>query len=192
MKNNVKTILIVGVGGQGTLLASRLLGKVLLGEGYDVKISEVHGMSQRGGSVITYVRYGEKVDSPISDKGMADIIISFEQLEAARWLPWLKKGGTVIVNTQKMDPMPVVTGKAEYPSDILKRLAEMDVKVVDFDALSAATEAGSSKATNVALLGVTARFMGIDADSFRKVIAENVKPAFKEINLKAFEIGLTR
>ena len=108
-------IMIVGVGGQGTLLASRLLGAVMIAEGMDVKVSEVHGMSQRGGSVVTYVRAGEKVASPIIDKGEADLILAFEQLEAARWLPYLKKGGKLVVNTQKMDPMPVITGAAVYP-----------------------------------------------------------------------------
>ena len=116
---SVKSIMIVGVGGQGTLLSSRLLGKVLCDSGFDVKVSEVHGMSQRGGSVVTYVKYGEKVYSPVIELSEADMIISFEQLEAARWLPYLKKDGVVITNTQKIDPMPVITGNAEYPADIL-------------------------------------------------------------------------
>jgi indolepyruvate ferredoxin oxidoreductase beta subunit len=190
MNENVKTILIVGVGGQGTLLASRLLGNVLISEGYDVKISEVHGMSQRGGSVVTYVRYGEKVDAPISDKGVADIVISFEQLEAARWLPYLKKGGTIITSTQQIDPMPVVTGAVSYPEDILDKLRDMGVTVVGCDALSLAQQAGSSKATNVALLGVTAKYLGIDPESFKNAIKSTVKPAFIDINLKAFELGM--
>ncbi len=190
MNENVKTILIVGVGGQGTLLASRLLGNVLISEGYDVKISEVHGMSQRGGSVVTYVRYGEKVDAPISDKGVADIVISFEQLEAARWLPYLKKGGTIITSTQQIDPMPVVTGAMGYPEDILAKLQNMGVTVVGCDALALAQQAGSSKATNVALLGVTARYLGIDPESFKNAIRTTVKPAFIDINLKAFELGM--
>jgi indolepyruvate ferredoxin oxidoreductase beta subunit len=190
MNENVKTILIVGVGGQGTLLASRLLGNVLISEGYDVKISEVHGMSQRGGSVVTYVRYGEKVDAPISDKGVADIVISFEQLEAARWLPYLKKGGTIITSTQQIDPMPVVTGAMSYPEDILDKLRDMGVTVVGCDALSLAQQAGSAKATNVALLGVTAKYLGIDPESFKNAIKSTVKPAFIDINLKAFELGM--
>lgn len=191
MKNEVKTILIVGVGGQGTLLASKLLGNVLLEEGYDVKISEVHGMSQRGGSVITYVRYGEKVDAPISDKGIADIIISFEKLEAARWLPYLKKGGTIIVNTQKIDPMPVVTGAAVYPEKIIDTLKDADINVISCDALEKAEQAGSSKATNVVLLGIAAKYLNVNLDKFREIIKKTVKPAFADINLKAFELGLT-
>ena len=191
MKNEVKTILIVGVGGQGTLLASKLLGNVLLKEGYDVKISEVHGMSQRGGSVITYVRYGENVDAPISDKGIADIIISFEQLEAARWLPYLKKGGTIIVNTQKIDPMPVVTGAAVYPEKIIDTLKDADINVISCDALEKAEQAGSSKATNVVLLGIAAKYLNVNLDKFREIIKKTVKPAFADINLKAFELGLT-
>lgn len=191
MKNEVKTILIVGVGGQGTLLASKLLGNVLLEEGYDVKISEVHGMSQRGGSVITYVRYGENVDAPISDKGIADIIISFEQLEAARWLPYLKKGGTIIVNTQKIDPMPVVTGAAVYPKKIIDTLKDADINVISCDALEKAEQAGSSKATNVVLLGIAAKYLNVNLDKFREIIKKTVKPAFADINLKAFELGLT-
>ena len=140
-----KNIMIVGVGGQGTLLASRVLGNTVINEGYDVKVSEVHGMSQRGGSVVTYVKYGEKVYSPIIDKGEADIILAFETLEAYRALPYLKKGGKMIINNQEINPMPVIIGKAEYPQDICKKLAEKaDVKVVD--ALSLAEEAGNFKA----------------------------------------------
>ena len=120
--SNVKSVIIVGVGGQGTLLASRLLGTAKMDEGFDVKVSEVHGMSQRGGSVITYVRYGDKVDSPVIDLGEADIVLAFEQLEAARYLPFLKKGGAVVVNTQQMDPMPVVMGNAKYPEGLLEAI----------------------------------------------------------------------
>ncbi len=148
---NTKSIMIVGVGGQGTLLASRLLGNVLVAQGYDVKVSEVHGMSQRGGSVVTYVKYGEEVYSPIVEKGEADIILAFEQLEAARWLPYLKRDGAVVVNTQKMDPMPVVIGSAQYPEGVLEALEETGVKVNAVDALDFAVQAGSAKAVNVVL-----------------------------------------
>ena len=127
--SNVKSIIIVGVGGQGTLLASRLLGSAMMDQGYDVKVSEVHGMSQRGGSVITYVRYGDHVDSPVIDLGGADVILSFEKLEAARYLPYLKQGGKVVVNTQQIDPMPVVTGAAQYPEGILEDLSSQGVQV---------------------------------------------------------------
>ena len=148
-----KNIMIVGVGGQGTLLASKLLGAVLLEKDYDVKVSEVHGMSQRGGSVVTYVRFGEKVYSPIIDKGEADIILSFELLEAARWLEYLKPGGQMIVNTQRMEPMPVIIGAAEYPEDIVAKMEQAGAKVDAMDFLSIANEAGSSKAVNITLMG---------------------------------------
>jgi len=186
---STKSILIVGVGGQGTLLASRLLGKVMLSQGYDVKISEVHGMSQRGGSVVTYVRYGESVSSPIIEKGEADIILSFEQLEAARYLPYLKKGGTIITNTQKMDPMPVITGAAQYPENLVEKLRQAGVNVVDFDALSVAESAGSIKAVNVALIGKLAKYYDIPYDVWVNAINETVAPKFAELNQKAFELG---
>ncbi|HIR40280.1 MAG TPA: indolepyruvate oxidoreductase subunit beta [Candidatus Egerieicola pullicola] len=184
-----KSIMIVGVGGQGTLLASRLLGNALLSKDYDVKVSEVHGMSQRGGSVVTYVKYGSKVASPIVALGEADLILSFEQLEAARWLPYLKKGGTIITNTQKMDPMPVVMGAAEYPHDILEAIRAKGVKLVAVDALSMAVEAGSSKAVNVALIGVMARNMDLEKQVWKDTIAATVPAKFLELNEKAFELG---
>lgn len=185
---NTYSVMIVGVGGQGTLLASRLLGNAVISEGYDVKVSEVHGMSQRGGSVITYVRFGDEVNSPIIEKGEADLIIAFEQLEAARYLPYLKKGGKIVVNTQKIDPMPVVTGVAEYPDGVVEKLKEK-ADVTALDALSLAVEAGSSKAVNVVLMGVVAKHMEFKREVWEKVIADTVPPKFKELNLKAFELG---
>ena len=137
-----KNIMIVGVGGQGSLLASKLLGQILLSEGYDVKVSEVHGMSQRGGSVVTYVRFGEKVYSPIIDKGEADYIVSFELLEAARYMEYLKPGGHIVVNTQQIDPMPVITGAASYPTGLIEKMEKGGAVVNAMDALSIATEAG--------------------------------------------------
>ncbi|MDF2685479.1 MAG: iorB [Clostridia bacterium] len=187
--NDTKSIMIVGVGGQGTLLASRILGHVLLKQGHDLKISEVHGMSQRGGSVVTYVKYGKKVYSPISDKGSSDIIITFEKLEGARWLPYLKKGGTLIMNTQQIDPMPVVIGAASYPEDICKKIEDKDVKIEAIDALSLAENAGSSKATNIVLLGVAAKYMHIPSNDFEEAIDENVKANFIDLNKKAFYLG---
>lgn len=184
-----KSIMIVGVGGQGTLLASRLLGNALLSKNYDVKVSEVHGMSQRGGSVVTYVKYGSKVASPIVALGEADLILSFEQLEAARWLPYLKKGGTIITNTQKMDPMPVVMGAAEYPHDILEAIRAKGVNLVAVDALSMAVQAGSAKAVNVALIGVMARNMDLEKQVWKDTIAATVPAKFLEMNEKAFELG---
>ncbi len=184
-----KNILIVGVGGQGTLLASKLMGNCFVKEGYDVKVSEVHGMSQRGGSVVTYVRYGEKVYSPVIEKGEADIIISFEQLESARWLPYLKKGGVLISSTQKIDPMPVIMGKATYPEEILNKLQEKDIKLVALDALSLAIEAGTPKCVNIVLLGAAVQFLGIDKEMWVDIIRSTVPPKTIDINLKAFELG---
>lgn len=184
-----KNILIVGVGGQGTLLASKLMGKCFMEMGYDVKVSEVHGMSQRGGSVVTYVRYGDKVFSPVIEKGEADIIISFEQLESARWLPYLKKGGVIISSTQRIDPMPVIMGKAEYPAEILEKITEKDVKIVSLDALSLALEAGTSKCANIVLLGAAVPYLGIDKEIWIDTIKSTVPPKTIETNLKAFELG---
>ena len=191
MENMVKNILIVGVGGQGTLLASKLMGKAFIEQGYDVKVSEVHGMSQRGGSVVTYVRYGDKVYSPLVEKGEADIIISFEQLEAARWLPFLKPGGVLITSTQRIDPMPVIMGNAQYPEDILPAIEGKGVKVVAVDALDLAMQAGSAKAVNVVLLGVAARFLGLDKELWPDVIRSTVPPKTVTVNEKAFELGYT-
>ena len=187
--NDVKSILIVGVGGQGTLLASRLLGNALLSRDYDVKVSEVHGMSQRGGSVVTYVRYGESVSSPIIEQGEADIILSFEALEAARFLPYLKKGGKIIVNTQQIDPMPVVTGNAVYPEDILGQIKALGVDVIAADALSLAEQAGSAKAVNVVLMGMLAKQSDIEKQVWLDTVEQTVPPKFLELNLKAFELG---
>jgi len=183
-------IMIVGVGGQGTLLASRLLGAVLPGMGYDVKISEVHGMSQRGGSVVTYVRYGEKVYSPIIDKGEADFILAFEQLEAARYISYLKPNGKIIMNTQKIDPMPVITGAMDYPENIPEKIKALGIDIIPVDALSMAEEAGSAKAVNVVLLGVISKFLGIDTAHFEKAIETTVKPKFIDINKIAYRKGL--
>lgn len=184
-----KSIMIVGVGGQGSLLASRLLGNVLLSQGFDVKVSEVHGMSQRGGSVVTYVKYGEKVYSPVIEKGEADVIISFEELEAARYLPYLKKGGHIITSTQKIDPMPVITGAAEYPNDIVKKISEKGVKVTAVDALSLAEQAGNSKASNVVLMGVASKSTNFDVSVWQEAIKACVPPKFLELNQKAFKLG---
>ena len=182
-------IMIVGVGGQGTLLASRLLGCLLTEEGYDVKVSEVHGMSQRGGSVVTYVRYGDKVYSPIITEGEADFIVSFEKLEAARWSTCLAKDGQIIVNTQEIDPMPVIIGQAEYPSGILAELRAGGAKVEEIDALSLATEAGSVKAVNIVLMARLARYMDIPYEKWVAAIEKSVAPKFVEMNKKAFALG---
>jgi len=183
------SIMIVGVGGQGTLLASRLMGAALLARGYDVKVSEVHGMSQRGGSVVTYVKYGERVASPIVDMGEADVILAFERLEAARWASYLKPEGKLIMSTQRLNPMPVITGAAEYPEGIVETLKAAGVNLQAFDALSLAERAGSGKAVNVVLLGALARHMEIPMETWQAAIRGNVKPAFLEMNLRAFELG---
>ena len=183
-----KNIMIVGVGGQGTLLASRILGNTVINEGYDVKVSEVHGMSQRGGSVVTYVKYGEKVFSPIIDRGEADIILAFEMLEAYRALPYLKKGGKMIVNNQSMDPMPVIIGAMEYPENIKEKL-ESKVDLVTVDALNYAKEAGNIKAVNVVLIGVMAKSTDIPYENWVETIKTTVPPKFLDVNLKAFELG---
>ena len=185
-----KSIMIVGVGGQGTLLASRILGSVLGTAGYEVKVSEVHGMSQRGGSVITYIRYGEKVYSPVIEKGQADMIVSFEQLEAARYVSYLKKDGTIITNTQKISPMPVITGAAEYPDGIIDKIKAMGINIIAVDALSAAEKAGSARAVNVVLMGVLSKVLpGIELDAWKKAVEKYVPAKVIEINEKAFDLG---
>ena len=182
------SIMIVGVGGQGTLLASKLLGNVLLRQGYDVKLSEVHGMSQRGGSVVTYVKYGDKVYSPIVDQGEADYILSFEILESARWISYLKKGGKLITNTQETWPMPVITGAMAYPEGIVEKIGAMaDVQAVD--ALKLAEQAGSPKAVNVVLIGVLSKMMDIPEAAWLEALEQTVPPRFLELNKKAFALG---
>ena len=182
-------IMIVGVGGQGTLLASKLLGKLFLEKGLDVKVSEVHGMSQRGGSVVTYVRYGEKVFSPVIDKGQAVIIISFEILEAARYVEYLKKGGLLITNTQQINPMPVITGAATYPENLPEKLKGLDIKLECFDALSLAQQAGSTKAVNLALLGRLSKHFDFSEKQWLDTIETSVPAKFLEMNRKAFLLG---
>lgn len=184
-----KSVMIVGVGGQGSLLASRLLGTLLLDEGHDVKVSEVQGMSQRGGSVVTYVRFGDKVYSPVISRGEADYIVSFEKIEAARYIGCLKKGGRVIVNNQEIAPMPVIIGDAAYPAGILGELREKGVFVDEVDALDLAVEAGSTKAVNIVLMGRLAKYFEIEKSKWLSAIERLVKPQFVEINQKAFELG---
>ena len=173
-----RSIMIVGVGGQGSLLASRIIGNVLLSQGFDVKVSEVHGMSQRGGSVVTYVKYGSEVCSPVVEKGEADIIISFEQLEAARYVSYLKKGGHIITSTQQIDPMPVITGAAVYPEDIIGKLKAEGVDVIAVDALALAEQAG-----------VVSTKMAFDEDVWQKALENCVPAKFLELNKKAFALG---
>ena len=182
MKDSIN-IMIVGVGGQGSLLASKLLGKIFLENGFDVKVSEVHGMSQRGGSVLTYVRVGEKVYSPIIDEGEADYVISFEILEAARAAKFLKKDGKIISNLQEINPMPVVAGKAEYPVSLAEKMKDMGIDIDAFDALQLAEEAGSSKAVNLVLMGRLSKHFGFSEEEWIETIEKSV-PA-----KKAFRLG---
>ena len=184
-----KSIMIVGVGGQGSLLASKLLGRLLMDEGCDVKVSEVHGMSQRGGSVVTYVRFGDKVYSPIITEGEADIIISFEKLEAARYAKFLKKDGLIVVNTQQIDPMPVIIGAATYPEEVLTELTDKGLNVEAMDALSLAVQAGSPKAVNIVLMGRAAKQFDIPYERWIKAIENTVAERFVEMNKKAFDLG---
>ncbi len=184
-----KSIMIVGVGGQGSLLASKLLGRLLLTRGYDIKVSEVHGMSQRGGSVVTYVRYGDKVYSPVIDKGQADCIVSFELLEAARWTEYLKSGGKIIVNTQQINPMPVIIGAEEYPENLVEKMKAAGIDVDAFDALSLAEQAGSSKAVNIVLMGHLSRNFDFTEEEWLTALEQSVAPKFLEMNKKAFALG---
>jgi indolepyruvate ferredoxin oxidoreductase beta subunit len=185
-------ILIVGVGGQGTLLASRILGNVALRESYDVKLSEVHGMSQRGGSVVTHVKFGERVYSPLIEKGDADIIIAFEQLEALRWSDYLKDNGKIIINDQKISPMPVIIGKAKYPENIIEIIKEEYKNTVSLDALNLAKQSGNIKAVNVVLLGLLARSTKIKKEVWIDSLKEIIPERFIDVNMRAFEFGYTQ
>lgn len=182
-------IMIAGVGGQGTLLTSRVLGAAALKAGYDVKMSEVHGMSQRGGSVITYVKIGSDVKSPIIEKGEADILLCFEKLEALRWLDYAKKDGAIIINDQKIDPMPVIIGKATYPDNIIKNITSRFKNVCAIDALETAKKLGNLKVLNIVMVGLMAKSTDIPEETWREAIRGTVKEKFVDINLKAFDEG---
>lgn len=183
-----KNIMIVGVGGQGTLLTSRILGKLAINAGYDVKLSEVHGMAQRGGSVVTFVRYGDKVNEPIVEEGQADVLIAFERLEALRYLHFLKKDGVVIVNDWRIDPITVVTGGAAYPEDVIETLKEKRRAIV-VEATAESKKLGAPKAFNIIVLGAAARHMGFEKEDWLRVIETTVPPKTIEVNKQAFEIG---
>ena len=184
-----KNVMIVGVGGQGSLLASKLLGRLLMSRGYDIKVSEVHGMSQRGGSVVTYVRFGDKVYSPVIDKGQADFIVSFELLEAARWTSYLKPQGKIIVNTQQINPMPVIIGAAEYPENLVQKMVDAGLNVDAMDALSLAEQAGNAKAVNLVLMGRLSRYFDIPEEEWLQAIEASVPTKFLEMNKIAFKLG---
>ena len=184
-----KNIMIVGVGGQGSLLASKLLGHMLLEQGYDVKVSEVHGMSQRGGSVVTYVRYGDKVNSPVIDHGEADYIVAFELLEAARWRAFLRTDGQIITSRQQIDPMPVIIGAAEYPQELVEKMIASGAKVDAMDALALAEQVGSAKAVNIVLMGRLSHYFDLPESAWQEAIEACVPAKFLEMNKKAFELG---
>lgn len=183
------SIMIVGVGGQGTLLASKIIGRVATDMGYDVKVSEVHGMSQRGGSVVTYVKFGDEVFSPIIDDAGADVVLAFEELEGYRYLRNLKKGGKLLINTQQIDPMPVIVGSAEYPKDIIKKIEDMGINLTAVDALPLARQAGNEKTVNVVLLGALAASTEIEKDKWIQAVRDTVPARFLDVNLKAFDLG---
>jgi len=184
-----RNIVIVGVGGQGSLLACNLMGRALMIEGYDAKVSEVHGMSQRGGAVVTYVRYGDKVFSPIVDNGQAELLVSFELLEAARWIELLAPGGTVVTNTQQIDPMPVIIGAAGYPENLLDKFKATGAEVDAIDALALAEEAGSSKTVNIVMMGRLSNYFTFPEETWVQALNDCVPPKFLEMNLRAFKLG---
>ena len=183
-----KNIMIVGVGGQGTLLTSRIIGKTALAAGLDVKISEVHGMAQRGGSVVTFVRFGDKVSEPVVEEGQADVIISFERLEAQRYAHFLKKDGVLVVNDARIDPMTVVIGAKEYPENILENLKK-EHELYSLDGAKLALELGNSKVLNSVILGFAAKFVGFDKELWLDTVKATVPPKTIDINVKAFLTG---
>ena len=188
MENKTKNIMIVGVGGQGTLLTSRILGNITVTAGYDVKLSEVHGMVQRGGSVVTFVRYGKKVAEPIVEEGQADVLSAFEMLEALRYAHFLKKDGVIIVNEQRIDPITVVTGAAQYPENIIENL-EKEYNVYKVNAMEEALKLGNSRVFNIIVLGVAAKHMDFSKEAWLEAIEKTVPPKTVEINKKAFLLG---
>ncbi|MDR1699840.1 MAG: indolepyruvate oxidoreductase subunit beta [Lachnoclostridium sp.] len=189
MLKSTKNIMIVGVGGQGTLLTSRILGRLILRKGYDVKLSEVHGMAQRGGSVVTFVRYGDRVEEPIVEAGQADLLIAFECLEGMRYAHFLRSTGKLVINEQRIDPMPVIIGYVEYPKDIIGKLKEANYIVYSIDAESEAKELGNSKVSNMIVLGRAARYLDFKFSDWMEVIEETVPKKTIEVNKKAFCIG---
>lgn len=182
-------ILIVGVGGQGTLLTSRIMGTLAMKKSYDVKVSEVHGMSQRGGSVVTCVKFGKNVNSPLIEKGEADVILAFELLEAFRWIEYIKKYGKIIINEQQIDPMPVIMRKQEYPAGVLEKIKSPDIDVFSTDALSIAKKCGNIKAVNTVLLGILAKTMNIEKDLWLESMKENIRDKYIDVNMKSFDAG---
>ena len=188
--NGHKTdILIAGVGGQGTILTGRVIAALAINEGLDVKTAETHGMAQRGGSVITHARLGEKVYSPLIPQGDGDILLSFEKVEALRWLPFLNPSGTVIVNTQQLEPMPVLTGTMEYPTGIRKEIESKAARLIEVDALSHEPVKQNSRMVNTFLLGILARIMPFEKEKWLRVMEQTIKARLVDINKQSFEAG---
>ena len=181
-------IMVVGVGGQGTLLTSRIIGKTALNKGFDVKLSEVHGMAQRGGSVVTYVRFGDKVNEPVVEEGDVDILISFERLEALRYAHFLKKDGVIVVNDCRIDPMTVVIGASQYPNEIIETLKK-EHKVYSINGQEIANQLGNSKVLNSVVLGFSAKFMNFSEEEWLDVVKSTVPQKTIDINVKAFMSG---
>lgn len=184
-----KNIKLVGVGGQGTILAAKVLCSALIDAGYDVKMSEIHGMSQRGGSVSSEIRFGDKVFSPVIEKGSVDVLVSFEQMEAARNIDYLKTDGVLIVNNHKINSMVTLNGKIEYPKNIIETL-DSKVKTIVINASEEANTLGNAKVMNIIMLGSLVKAMNLESLDFEKAIRESVKPKFIELNLKAFKLGI--
>ena len=192
MTNDTKSILLVGVGGQGTILASKILTEGLVRKGYDVKMSEIHGMSQRGGSVTTHVRYGTKVASPVVPMGEADVLVAFEKVEAVRWLAYLKKSGTLVVNTFEIYSLPVLIGAAKYPDEVIEKLKAEVTNIKEFNAGKIAEELGNIKAQNVVLLGALVKAMNLEDLDWESVIRDTVPPKLLNLNIEAFKAGLAQ
>lgn len=192
VSNMTKSILFVGVGGQGIILASKILTEGLIKFGYDVKMSEVHGMAQRGGSVTTQVRFGEKVYSPLIGVGEADVVVAFEKLEAARWISYLKEGGSVVVNDYEIHPMTVQVGKEEYPKDVIEKLQEKISSVKVFNAAEIAKDLGNIKAQNIVLLGALIKALGLENMDWEQVVRENLPPKMHDLNIAAIKAGMNK
>lgn len=189
-KNDTKSILLVGVGGQGTILASKILSEGLVRKGYDVKMSEIHGMSQRGGSVTTHVRFGTEVSSPVVPEGEADVLVAFEKVEAVRWLKYLKKGGRLVVNNFEIYSLPVLTGAAKYPDEVVEKLQKEVPNFKVFNAGRIAEDLGNIKAQNIVLLGALVKAMGLEDIDWESVLKELIPPKLLDLNIKAFKAGL--
>ncbi len=186
-----KSMLLVGVGGQGTILVSKILSEGLLEEGYDVKMAEIHGMAQRGGSVTTQIRFGEKVYSPTINKGEADVLVSFEKIEALRYVPMMKKGATLIVNEEEIWPLPVLAGLEEYPKGVMEEINDKLEKVVSVNARAIAEELGEPRSANIVMLGLMVKALGIDGIDWISKIKKFLPEKVHEVNIKAFERGIS-